>query len=90
VDDDELIGGIPGGGIPIALETETIKVSRQLEKTHYIVFYTMNGCTNWNSTCIQDDEASCIEELRAFTGVEKMRLVRVSLPVSTPEGAVFV
>ena len=90
MEDDELIGGIPGGGIPIALETETVKVSRQLEKTQYVIFYTLSGFHDWNITSVYDNEATCVESLADVTGISKMRLVRVSLPVSTPEGAVFV
>ena len=90
MEDDELIGGIPGGGIPVALETETVKVSRQLEKTHYMVFYTFEGCTGWSNSIIFDDEAACIESLAETAGIDKVRLVRISLPIMTPKGATFV
>jgi hypothetical protein len=88
--EDDLIGGVPGGGIPVALETETVKVSRQLEKTQYVIFYTFSGCHDWNITTVFDDEAACVESLADVTSIDKMRLVRVALPVLTPEGATFV
>ena len=90
MEDEELIGGIPGGGIPIALETETVRVSGQLEKTYYLMFYTMHGLNDWNSSFPFDSEADAVESISSLTGVDKIRLVRVSLPVLTPTGAVFV
>lgn len=90
MEDEEIIGGIPDGGIPVPVESEPVKISRRLEKTHYMIFYTMNGCTEWCNNILCDSEAECVESISNLAGIEKMRVVRISLPVMTPEGAVFV